>query len=939
MSPLPDPALARLQNGAGLYSQAGNFFSHFSTGVDPRTGQFTLALALPIGAANNLAGPSISATLAFSPMGSAINHGFGRGWSLTLSELNLGSGSLHLATGEQFSVDTANSDFTDGGELAFFDRKLQSFRVITQGAGGNEFRIEYKSGDVELLRVHERTSIAVPVQVRSPEGRCLFLQWRSSGSGDRPALYEISDESRVLIRITPQPGSIVVETNPDSPVASSVSLVFAGDRLALVVLPDPAQSQWQLDYEEIDGLLFPSEIKGPLGSVDSILYASGQQGHQLPPGAPLVSIPRAVSWMHSAGAGTQALYKNYEWIGEQNFLGYGADLPAGWEDGKDNLYQVNKTYDYGVIERLSDEQGNDLGVVTRWWNRFHLQTEETTVCQGAIVRVLTEYGDVPDLHWEAQPAWCQLPTKVTTEHEDSSRPTVSPRQEVTETRYDDHGNILYFRDANGVAETREYYPASGADGCPADPLGFVRWTRKYTVTPARLEDGTSGGAPTLATTYRYALIPSLLPDAPDHVAVHEEQVTQLVPACSAGSGATIQTFITDFGVDHGRPLTSTSTLNGFSTVTDYTYQLTEDRLTIQTTVTGHEGNAENRVTEHSARSIFTGLTLMETDQDGVVETFDYDLLGRVVRKVIAPCSANEVTLTCSYQMSGLERTLAVVVEETDATGVRSRLSLDGDGRVLRTDIEDVDHAPGTFREVSSTRYDALGRVVEETLTDWMPGDKNPHSLVNSYEYDRWGRRKSTSRADGTVEHILYDPVCLMTRQWLCGADGSQTAPTHTWWNVSGSVTKTEQYDLDEHLVSCRELSRDGLDRIIQQCDIVPTQTPIITLTQYDLHGRIISRTLPDETVVSWSYAAHSDDDQPHICRSGRRKRCADGRRHADLRRSGPSAQHRKRRANADPAVCPGAPPASVANHRARRPDRIHLRIDPEQSSDRRHPRL
>jgi RHS repeat-associated protein len=856
------PGLSRLQNGTGLYSQASNFFSHISTGVDPRTGQFTLALALPIGAANNLTGPSISATLAFSPMGSAINHGFGRGWSLTLSELNLATGSLRLSTGEQFSVDTAESDFTDGGELAFFDRKLQSFRVITQGGEGSEFRIEYKSGDVEVLRIHESTNIAVPVQVRAPEGRCLFLQWLPSGNTDSPALSEISDESRVLLRITPQTGLVVVETLPDSPVASSLSLIFAGDRLTLVVLPDPAQSQWQFDYEEIDGLLFPSEIKGPLGSVDSVLYASGQQGHQLPPGAPLASIPRVVSWAHSAGASSQALYKSYEWIGEQNFLGYGADLPAGWEDGKDNLYQVNQPYTYGVYESLSDEFGTDLGTITRWWNRFHLQTEETTVCQGKIVRVLTEYGDVPDLYWEAQPAWCQLPAKVTTEYEDSTRPTLGARREVTETRYDNYGNILYFRDASGVVETREYYPLSGADGCPPDPLDFARWTRSYTVTPASLEDGTSGGAPTLATTYRYAVIPSLLADAPHHVAVCEERIAQFTPTGLAELGTTTQTFVTDYGADHGRPLTSVSTLNNLSTATAYVYQLTEDRLTIQTTVTGYEGDAINRVIERNARSIFTGLTLMEEDQDGVVETFTHDLLGRVTSKVTAAGSANEVTLTCNYQLIGEQRALAVQVEETDATGARSRLYLDGDGRALRTEIEDVDNAPGTFREVVSTCYDALGRIVQETVTDWMPGDASPLSLTTTYAYDGWGNRTTTSRADGTVENVLYDPVRLRAEQWLSGADGSRTASTLTWLNVAGSVTRTEQRDLSGLLVSCRDLLRDGLDRIIQQSDIVPAQKPIITRTRYDFHGRVISRTLPDDTVLSWSYAAHSDDDHP-----------------------------------------------------------------------------
>src|ERR1700712_2512423 len=197
-------ALTRLQNGHGLYSQAGNFLGRVSTGVDPRTGQFTLALALPIGVANDLAGPSISASLSFNALGSAIDTGFGRGWSLSLSELNLASGSLRLSTGESFSVDMDRSDFSEGAELLFFDRKLESFRVVMHGANGDRFRVEYKSGDIEILQVQERTAIAVPVEVRSPEGRCVFLDWLPSGSDSHWLLYQIRDEQRPLLRITPE---------------------------------------------------------------------------------------------------------------------------------------------------------------------------------------------------------------------------------------------------------------------------------------------------------------------------------------------------------------------------------------------------------------------------------------------------------------------------------------------------------------------------------------------------------------------------------------------------------------------------------------------------------------------------------------------------------------------------------------------------------------
>lgn len=95
--------LARLQNGSGLYSQATNFLSHVRTGVDARTGQFTLALTLPIGEANALTGPSVSPNLVFSSPASARDNGFGRGWALALSALDFNTRTLRLSSGDQYS--------------------------------------------------------------------------------------------------------------------------------------------------------------------------------------------------------------------------------------------------------------------------------------------------------------------------------------------------------------------------------------------------------------------------------------------------------------------------------------------------------------------------------------------------------------------------------------------------------------------------------------------------------------------------------------------------------------------------------------------------------------------------------------------------------------------------------------------------------------------
>ena len=107
-----------------VHTQATNFTDFIKTGVDPRTGQFTLAFQLPLIPANNMCGPSLSPTLAFNVMGSTQDKGFGLGWSLDLTELNLNQDapSLYLSSGESLAVDTdipattpGSSDKCDSG--------------------------------------------------------------------------------------------------------------------------------------------------------------------------------------------------------------------------------------------------------------------------------------------------------------------------------------------------------------------------------------------------------------------------------------------------------------------------------------------------------------------------------------------------------------------------------------------------------------------------------------------------------------------------------------------------------------------------------------------------------------------------------------------------------------------------------------------------------
>lgn len=94
----------------GIYSQANNFLSVVQSAVDPRTGQFNLAISLPSLLANNLSGPSLAVTWGFSSLSSQRDQGYGLGWSILLSMLvNDGNvPSLRLTSGEQFAIDAEN---------------------------------------------------------------------------------------------------------------------------------------------------------------------------------------------------------------------------------------------------------------------------------------------------------------------------------------------------------------------------------------------------------------------------------------------------------------------------------------------------------------------------------------------------------------------------------------------------------------------------------------------------------------------------------------------------------------------------------------------------------------------------------------------------------------------------------------------------------------
>lgn len=129
-----------------VHSNAFNFMSYLTGGVDPRTGQYTVAINFPSVTVNNTAGPDVSLGLGFNPLNTQ-DVGWGLGWSLPRSEYDPKRSIVSLGSGETFKVTSIDAD----GLCNMEEQKLLSFKLYDDG--GEHYRIVHKSGNVEELQV------------------------------------------------------------------------------------------------------------------------------------------------------------------------------------------------------------------------------------------------------------------------------------------------------------------------------------------------------------------------------------------------------------------------------------------------------------------------------------------------------------------------------------------------------------------------------------------------------------------------------------------------------------------------------------------------------------------------------------------------------------------------------------------------------------------
>ncbi|WP_125830733.1 RHS repeat domain-containing protein [Pseudomonas sp. v388] len=571
------------------------------------------------------------------------------------------------------------------------------------------------------------------------------------------------------------------------------------------------------------------------------------------------------------GFGQPQVDVRYTYPQNRNFLGFGLTIP--WtDDGYDNLFKYLGEYEYHCNETLWID-GAPVRSIERTYNRFHLMNREVTTQNNCRQTVETTYNYQAGTPYELQPADCQMPRDITTswsELDDATR----YRSESVTSRYDTHGNLIEQTQANGVVEVNKWYAATGEDGCPPNPEGFVGHLKEKTIIPAAAQ----GKAPTLCTRFRYRALAALSDSGLNDWLTVESEILVQLGTTEQELQKTLNDYldVPDDPFLHGRIARSTTTINGLSSYSDFDYSKVPsapDGLpALQTTTTLSSSLDAESSTSLQQQSLLTGLPLLN-ETEGVRTQYTYDPLGRLMRETASPDTPFEASRHYEYILCSRIGEQAEHIQ-TSARQLKTRILLDGLGRRILEERDNVEAAvPERFKRIYSAIFNAWGVLEEETSYDWLDGGTRELAVTSRIEYDDWGQKKCSIGPDGVQSYTTTDPIGSprsqgpILRSWQ--QNGEQPARisglTETWLNRFAKPSHTHILDAAEQQLGTQTWLYDGLGRCVEHSD----ELDHVTTFEYDAWSRLISSELPDQSLVKREYALHSSAELPTALRASR----------------------------------------------------------------------
>lgn len=832
-----------------FYTQAVNFPSAVTHGVDPRTGLYSAVFTLGTLTGNNGMGPSLPLSFMYSPLNTQ-DLGFGTGISLPFSCWDTQRGRLTLSDGGSWSVEETRT------ALVVRQQKVKTFlfsKDDTDFCSEEGYVITHKSGEREFLSgTLHASDIKVPLRIRSATGHQLNFQWEMRHY-DTPHLTAVTDDSDTcLLAIHYDNNQTILTVWPGAPEEYRIILLMADSRLVSVSnSTEPSMPlKWTLQYSNVGHWgVWLTGLSYPGGMCESVTYLIDGEANNFPIAAGLPALPYVTSMSVRASASAPPLLTRYTYTRE-NFLGYNSC--QSWESLQDNLYGPMTNYTYSSTQTI-DPEGMNISV-TRIYNCYHLLIAEKRLCGETTHNKETVYYAVMNLDFAAQPAICLFPKQVT---ETWSEDGGASRQEITQTSFDDNGNLLKTRFPDGSVTTYEYYPAVGdGDNCPAEPYGFVRFLRQQTVMPATADICTEfSDTENQMTQYTWR---ALSTGGTPAILKHEER--------HLSGLALLMTETLTYALDplwRGRITTRTNTIwqGGVAagTTTDtFAARVESNEIHYEHTFTGHDKLA---VSESFRYQRWSHRLLENKNAQGLTTRYTWDSLGREKTCSFNPGTAYEKTLHSDYGVADPETSPAGAVFQvthTDPLGNQQRTYLDAFLQVISRKSCLAD-SPSIWITHLEQNYDKLRRLQGTTICDQeYNANKGNYALSQVREYDYWGQICRHTESDGVVTELTASPVTLKQTSYRRDVNSTQRSATQiTCYNLSHQKVSEEYLDEKQQRLAYRTWRYDGLHRLRQSTEWVSDTESRSTLYTLDAFGRVTETRLPDNTRISREYAAFS----------------------------------------------------------------------------------
>jgi RHS repeat-associated protein len=799
-----------------IYSNAFNFDSYLTGGVDLRTGQYTCSIQLatitPEGAAE--AGRDIS--LSFSMM-EANDSGYGLGWTLSGSSFNLNTRHLKLITGQRYTSDPLpNVNSTVAVRL----RDYRSQDLVFRRGPDNDLHVLHKDGVLEVLRQLQQGPIFSLVQLVFENGERFNFEYQRITGVDCLGRITNAETQRVHLGLSYNNNLLwQADALQENGRLARTHFTYLNNELRSVSVPveinAPSLNRpfFRFEYEMLNDYRAIRRFQNPMGGQDLVQHWS--QGHRTFNNQ---FIPVVTQLTSLIGGGSPAVVHSYIYSQDANFTGFPQTI---FLPDQDNLYQQVLPYSYWCRDQVQGATPQQKRVT---FNRFHLQTEEITIRAGTQYEQRITYNEILNQVFADQPANLHSPSRIST----IFRQGTAMREELTLLTTDQFGNELTRTEPSGIRHEFSYYPIAGVAGrCPPEPRGlFQRFLRQERTVP------TSGGGAPPVIDHTYLALSGFANGVP-YVVPETTTVSGLSNRFSYLSSANV--------LLHGLPSESQLTLNNHITRAIFSYSVSGDVLTETRIVRGFD-HAE-RISQRSF-SVVNQLLLSMRKDNAVTVAFTYDINGRILTETLSPGTPNQAIHSYVYQFA--DGAIAANVVTTDVLSGRYITRYDGMSRVVS-----VAQLVGTSEQRQRVDvYDQLGQLIEQHEFDHI--DDQEIRLTTQYAYDGWGHQERTTRPDSSQVIDRYNPIARIREQGIVGS----------------SILRSEENRFDkpfrEVLVATNNQTAqiysrefDGLGRCVSEANVDNLRGSFV----YDNFDRITTETqIPAEggpaRVIAYAYPAH-----------------------------------------------------------------------------------